>query len=578
MTAPYPTTKPAPFGRGALLLSLLVSTLVLTWPLAQHLGHALPLGAERSGTVPYFNLWTFAWNADRLAHGLEDYWNAPIFHPTPGTFALSDPQPLTGAAFALLRLLVGSDVTTYNLLFLIAVFANGVASAWFARSLGCNTIACLLAGVLAQSLPALAAEAGVFQLVGIAPSIVTVGLFVRLARRPSGGTGLALGCALAVTFLTSEYYGVYTGLLLLPGVLLLLQRRPGPRHAAAIGAALAPLLLLVLPVVIGQSANSIETHRATGSLARTSARTFDYTGLPPVTLGSHVVPWLTQRRDLRVGLYPGTALLALAGAGVILSWRFRRRRRLVLYFGAATLAAFLLSLGPTLGNGFPGPYRILYELVPGFDKMRNTYRFGIFVQIFLLLLATLGIREIFRRRAPALAIALTLIGLAEVLPLPRPLVRAPSAATQASWTAQLARLPHGVAVALPFPDSKRSSDYVRTVADMLDGLDHRKPLLNGYSGFLPEVHRDDYPTFASFPEGEWLAWCKQRGVRYVILDDRWLREEHPSFVVPPNLTRVAGDATRSVYELATFLKPAPQVRAPQIRTDLRMSGPPIPHR
>jgi hypothetical protein len=69
--------------------------IVLTWPLALRLTTHLPIGAESSPTVPLFNLWTLRWNAERLAEGYRGYWDAPIFHPTTGAFAFSEPQPLT---------------------------------------------------------------------------------------------------------------------------------------------------------------------------------------------------------------------------------------------------------------------------------------------------------------------------------------------------------------------------------------------------------------------------------------------------------------------------------------------------
>src|SRR5690349_7977848 len=67
------------------------AALLVTWPLARHLTSHLPLGGLDAPTVPWFNLWTLAWNADRLAHGLHGYWDAPIFYPARDTFALSEP-------------------------------------------------------------------------------------------------------------------------------------------------------------------------------------------------------------------------------------------------------------------------------------------------------------------------------------------------------------------------------------------------------------------------------------------------------------------------------------------------------
>ena len=85
-------------GRWWVLLPLYaVLAVVVTWPLAAHLGSSMTFGAELTRTVPLLNLWTLEWNQVQIGDGFSDYWNAPIFYPTPGAFALSEPQPLTGS-------------------------------------------------------------------------------------------------------------------------------------------------------------------------------------------------------------------------------------------------------------------------------------------------------------------------------------------------------------------------------------------------------------------------------------------------------------------------------------------------
>ncbi|MEM8995620.1 MAG: hypothetical protein AAGF23_12615 [Acidobacteriota bacterium] len=81
------------FGVAALFV---LGAVVVTWPLAQGPGNGLPLGTEPVATVPLFNLWTLAWNAESVSRGLDGYWQAPIFHPAPDAFAFSEPQPVLG--------------------------------------------------------------------------------------------------------------------------------------------------------------------------------------------------------------------------------------------------------------------------------------------------------------------------------------------------------------------------------------------------------------------------------------------------------------------------------------------------
>jgi hypothetical protein len=98
---------------------------VLTWPLVAHLTDALSLGTEPTSTVPLFNLWTLEWNRAQIADLYANYWDAPLFHPTSGAFALSEPQPLTGLAYAPVAWLGGNPVLAYNLVSLAILALNG---------------------------------------------------------------------------------------------------------------------------------------------------------------------------------------------------------------------------------------------------------------------------------------------------------------------------------------------------------------------------------------------------------------------------------------------------------------------
>src|SRR2546425_2625210 len=59
---------------------------VMTWPLGAHAARALPgdLGD------PLLNAWILGWDAQRLAHGLTGFWNAPILYPSAHTLAYSE--------------------------------------------------------------------------------------------------------------------------------------------------------------------------------------------------------------------------------------------------------------------------------------------------------------------------------------------------------------------------------------------------------------------------------------------------------------------------------------------------------
>ena len=65
-----------------------------TWPLILRLGDALPITLARG---PLLNSLILAWDADRLLHGLQRWWNLPIFHPA-YTYGLAFSENLLGIA------------------------------------------------------------------------------------------------------------------------------------------------------------------------------------------------------------------------------------------------------------------------------------------------------------------------------------------------------------------------------------------------------------------------------------------------------------------------------------------------
>ena len=162
---------------------------------------ALPIGNEPVATVPRFNLWTMEWNARGFGVLRSAYWDAPIFSPTRGTFAFSDPQPLTGAVY---HLLVGLGLTAtaaYALVLLGALTLNGVAAGQMLTDVGVALVPASLGGALMIALPFVANELGVLQLVMLWPMLFGLGAlhryFVRrrTCGRSSSRSGLPSPCS-----------------------------------------------------------------------------------------------------------------------------------------------------------------------------------------------------------------------------------------------------------------------------------------------------------------------------------------------------------------------------------------------
>ncbi|HEY8524335.1 MAG TPA: hypothetical protein VIL48_05185 [Acidimicrobiales bacterium] len=425
---------------------------VLTWPLVAHLTDSLAYGTENNPTVQLFNLWTMRWNQDRLGQCFSGYWDAPIFHPTPGAFALSEPQPLTGLVFTPLSWLSGNPVLALNLVLLAIFTANGWAGARLARDLGAAPGAAVLAGALAEGLPFVAAQMGVLQLTAVFPLFLLLGAIVRWAA-PDGGrrTAAAIGSWLAATFLTCGYYGLFAVVGVGVPALVLARRqwlaRPRLIDAAVAGAVFA---VLALPVLIGQARITSDYERPEDVVRDLSAGRADFWRLEGQANGAGVLPWV-QESWAGNGLYPGTALLALGVGGAVVAYRRVERaaaqaaarsgpdgaggdagsdtadgdtvggdtagagdsdgdgdhpaatarpgpadvpRRLTFLVAGAILARSL-SLGLNLSLG---PYRLVRAVVPGYESLRSPFRFEVLTQVFLVALAAYGLDALWRWR------------------------------------------------------------------------------------------------------------------------------------------------------------------------------------
>src|SRR3954468_2583934 len=92
-----------------------------TYPLALHLGHALPgdLGD------PLFTSWLLGWDADRLAHGLRGFWDAPILFPSRTTVAFSEHMLGIAIFVAPIIWVTGNPILAYDIAFLLTFVLAG---------------------------------------------------------------------------------------------------------------------------------------------------------------------------------------------------------------------------------------------------------------------------------------------------------------------------------------------------------------------------------------------------------------------------------------------------------------------
>jgi hypothetical protein len=243
-------------------------------------------------------------------------------------------------------------------------------------------------------------------------------------------------------------------------------------------------------------------------------------------------------------LFPGVVAVLLAGLALLPgggAWA-DRRLRMALAFG---LAAIALSFGPTV----PG-YPLLYSLVLPLQAIRGAARFGHLALIGLAIVAGFGLASMRRRLGtrPRLRLAASsaALALAFLEPFVAPITYQPFGGIRSIYRLVASEKP-AVVAELPFPPPEA---IFRNAPYMLGATLNFKPLLNGYSGFMPPSYVDHYLRLASFPDGESVRALRELGVTHVFVHlDQIGAQATSALSALPGLSRMEVDGAVALYRV-----------------------------
>ncbi|MGH2964656.1 MAG: hypothetical protein ACRDMH_04625 [Solirubrobacterales bacterium] len=504
---------------GACLVSV-----VMTWPLVLHLGHHIP----RDLGDPLAESWQLAWGGHALAHQPLHFFDSNQFWPFHDTLAFSD--ALVGYAPAGL---FGSGphaaVFRYDLVFLF-VYALAFFGAYLlARELGLGPGGAVVAGAAFAFAPFRLEQDGHMQVIssGGIPLALALGVRGYRLRRPAWVVAGSVVAAwqLSISFsLGLPFAYLLAASALIAAIVWWRRGRPSIDRGLAIATVAGAILFAAAGFALSRPYVRVaDTH---SGARRTPTTVEAYSGPPWIFL---VAPeenlvWGGATASLRDGLsnlpektlFPGLVIVVLAVAGLASPAYPRWLRR---GLGIGVVAVAILALGFRAGGGLLWPYRLVYEVLPGWQAIRVPGRLVTFSSLGLALLAGAGAQRAMaaaaKRRArawagPAVAGVLALAIAIEGRGLPfdplhdraQPAVP-PAPPSTASVPAPQLHLP-----------AERASDNRRYILWSTDGF---PKLVNGRSSLNPTFTQRLIEDVQGFPSRRTVELLARTGIRSVVL-------------------------------------------------------------
>ncbi|MBM3770923.1 MAG: hypothetical protein FJW27_06480 [Acidimicrobiia bacterium] len=519
----------------ACLAFCVLLAVVHTWPLASAPGQL----SRNDNADTVLNEWTMAWVAHQLPRDPMRMFDANIFYPERRTLALSEPLIVQGVTAAPFLAAGASPVLAYNIVLLAGMALTAWSMCLVMWSWTDDWLAGLVAGIVLAfnahtltRLPHMQAQHAEFLPIALYA-------FDAVLR----GSRWSATFVLAATVALQAFASVYLFVFVIVALSVALAVRPedwwGPRMwqivkrlLVASAASAVVLIPLFLPYLALRASGFVRSLDEAGWFA---ASTRDYLTTP--------ARWYAWAGGA-TALFPGVAPVLLGSVAVVTARAIRdARARMCL---ATACVGVLLSFGPAWVPG----YETLHGMLPLFQAVRTTSRFGYLGIVGLAGLAGFGLMMV-RRQAmarPVLHAGLGVVAVAAVSlePLAAPLELQPFHGVSPLYRTLEAE-PGAVVIELPFP---RPESVYLNAAYMLNSTAHWRPLVNGYSGFTPPSYVERYLELRDFPSDTSIEALRRLGVTHMVVHfERLSADQRDHLARRSDLRRLAEDEQRTIYLL-----------------------------
>jgi hypothetical protein len=449
-----------------------------TWPLALRLNWRIP----HDPGDPLLVTWMLWWNTQEVPL-TEAWWDAPIFFPLRGAFALSE-HVLGISLFATpIQLAGGSALLAYNIALLLSFALSGFFSFLLVRQLTGSTAVGFCAGVAYAFAPYRASQLSHIQVLTSQWMPLALYALHRYLASDRMRWLVLFGAATLVQGLSHGYYIFFFAILLGLWVAWFVDWRHAPRQGLAIIAAWVIASLPLVPILWKYR----EVQSGLG-LSRSLEEMLIYSG--------NLQGFLNMPRLLRFWpdsqaltgenyLFPGITVVLLIAAGTVAALRrsagFVRAietRSAFLFYSVVVLLMYALAMGPAPPDSgiraLAHPYTLLMPL-PGFSALRVSARFAMLAVLCSSTAAGLALASFrvtwlrWRHALVSLVLAgLFMDGWIDAMPIGVPPGRLEVPPTR-----------EAVVLELPADDQRVS------IGAMYRATSHGWPLINGYSGYTP---------------------------------------------------------------------------------------------
>jgi len=516
-----PSREPGPSLRSlaAPFSAYLVLAAVATYPLLFRLGdHVCGEGS------PPLNVWAIGFVLHQLPRDPVHLFDGNAFYPYHRSLAFSEhlvvPALLSSPALAVTRNLVAS----YNLTVLLTLALSGLGMFLFARELTGDQGAAFVAGMFYAFHTWNINETSRLQILSSEFFPLLMLALVRFFRDPGLRRGLLCGLLYALQSLSCMYWALYLPIVVGSTVGVLQWRRPLPwrvvrRLIAGLGPGLVVAGIFALPYVEAARELGFERKAPSPVLINRWGEV-----LPESLLYRHVLG--TGQPNENAAHFLGFVALGLALCG-ILGRRGEASSLMGLrgLFLGFVVVGFLLSLGPQLKLGqrilCPGPYALLWRLVPGFRHVRYPERFSLFVILGLAPFVADGLAWLRPRLGPAATFALGALVFLEHLSVPRPLSFLPTGKEVPEVYRWLAHQ-SDVRVIAEVPSSRMWMERADGLPMYLSTF-HWKRTVQGFTGYFPPTYTFLKWRLFHFPEAESVDFLRRLGVDTIVVGPEKVR-------------------------------------------------------